>query len=194
MKRSFLIGFSFISFVLVSCGQRQESNSIKSSDDVYNSIQSDDSKDSYSTLIGLEQYTLGKTYSTRYYSIGYPADWQCSENINEMTDVYIGSNKEPFGFTIVRFETDYSLFDANKEGNENLRRAGYKILDEKQIIVDGVKCYRANHEITLQGQRIIQISFTFKKGDMLYNIKFGSIISKSHETIATKIIESFRFK
>lgn len=60
--------------------------------------------------------------------------------------------------------------------------------------VDGVKCYRAVQEISIQGQKVKHISYTFKKGEMLYNIKFGSVTTKAQETLAAEITKSFRFK
>lgn len=137
---------------------------------------------------------LANTYSTRYYSVRYPAGWKCYEHINAMTDVYIGRQAEEFGFTIVRFETDLSLAEAKAEGVSNLKQSGVKILEEKQMTVAGVKCYRIVLEIRAMGQVAKQISYTFKRGDMLYDIKFGTISKTSHEKIAADIIASFRFK
>lgn len=111
-----------------------------------------------------------------------------------MTDVYIGHQAEEFGFTIVRFETDFSLAEAKAEGVSNLKQSGVKILEEKQMTVAGVKCYRIVLEIRAMGQVAKQISYTFKRGDMLYDIKFGTISKASHEKIAADIIASFRFK
>lgn len=37
------------------------------------------------------------------------------------------------------------------------------------MTVDGMKCYRAVQEISSQGQKVKHISYTFKKGDILYN-------------------------
>lgn len=142
----------------------------------------------------VQSISLEKTYSTKYYSIKYPKEWKVVEQINEMTDVYIGSQPDNFGFTIVRFETDVSLSEANNEGNSNVKQAGFKILEDKQITLNGVKCYKATHEITLQGKKIQTISYTFKKGDMFYNIRFGSVVSKSQEPLVTEIMKSFRFK
>lgn len=137
---------------------------------------------------------LANTYSTRYYSVRYPAGWKYYEHINAMTDVYIGHLAEEFGFTIVRFETDLSLAEAKAEGVSNLKQSGVKILEEKQMTVAGVKCYRIVLEIRAMGQVARQISYTFKRGDMLYDIKFGTISKASHEKIAADIIASFRFK
>lgn len=152
-----------------------------------------DKKD-VTTKNDVQTITLEKTYSTRYYSIKYPKEWKAVEHINEMTDVYIGSQSDNFGFTLVRFETDVSLSEANNEGNRNSKQAGFKILEDKQITLNGVKCYRAIHEITIQGQKVQTISYTLKKGDMFYNFRFGTVVSKSQETLATEIMKSFRFK
>lgn len=141
-----------------------------------------------------ETFLLEKTYSTPFYSIKYPKQWQVQEHLDEMTEVYIGYQPDNFGFTIVRFETDYTLSEVNAEGNENVRQAGIRILEEKQMKVDGAKCYRAIQEITIQGQKVKHISYTFKKGDMLYNIKFGSVKTKAQENLASSIIDSFHFK
>jgi hypothetical protein len=111
-----------------------------------------------------------------------------------MTEVHIGYQPDNFGFTIVRFETDYSLSEVNVEGNENVRQAGFRILEEKQMKVDGAKCFRTIQEITIQGKTVKHISYTFKKGDMLYNVKFGSVTTKAQETLASDIIDSFHFK
>lgn len=142
----------------------------------------------------VETPLLEKTYSTQFYSIKYPKQWQVQEHLDEMTEVYVGYQPDNYGFTIVRFETDYSLAEVNAEGNENVRQAGFRILEEKQMKVDGVKCYRAIQEITIQGQKVKHISYTFKKGDMLYNVKFGSVTTKAQETLASDIIDSFHFK
>lgn len=138
--------------------------------------------------------SLEKTYSTRYYSVKYPKGWKITEHLDEMTEAYIGYQPENFGFTIVRFETDYTLSEVNAEGKENVRQAGFRILEEKQMTVDKSKCYRAVQEISIQGQKVKHISYTFKKGDMLYNIKFGSVTTKAQETLAAEIIDSFCFK
>ena len=58
----------------------------------------------------------------------------------------------------------------------------------------GQKCYRAIHEVRVKGQKVKHISYTFKKGDILYNIKFGSVTTKKQDNIANEIIDSFRFK
>lgn len=137
---------------------------------------------------------LSSQYTTNFYSIKYPNGWQVVERFNEMTDVYFGDLTDDFGFTIVRFETDLSLAELNAEGNANLRLGGIKVVEDKLIEVDGVKCYRAVHEIFLPRQTVKHISYTFKKGNMLYNIKFGDVETKNKELLVADIMKSFRFK
>jgi len=138
--------------------------------------------------------SLEKTYSTNFYSVKYPKGWNVIEHLDEMAEVYIGHQPENFGFTIVRFKTDCTLSEVNAEGNENLRQAGFRTLEEKQMTVDRMKCYRAVQEISIQGQKVKHISYTFMKGNILYNIKFGSVTTKKQENIAAEIIDSFHFK
>lgn len=137
---------------------------------------------------------LSLSYSNKYYSIKYPKGWKKIEHLDEMTEVYIGSEAESFGFTILRFETACTLSEINKEGNYNTRHAGFKIIEDKMITLCGQKCYRAIHEVKVQNQKTRHISYTFKKGDMLYNIKFGSVKTKAQEELAGEIIETFNFK
>lgn len=166
-------------------------------DRIYSSMKSKDAREDDVAVVAaedVEKPLLEKTYSVSFYSVKYPKQWHVQENLDEMTEVYIGYQPDNFGFTIVRFETDYTLSEVNEEGNENLRQTGFRILEEKQMKVDGVKCYKAIQEITIQGQKVKHISYTFKKDDMLYNIKFGSVTTKAQETLASEIVGSFRFK
>lgn len=135
-----------------------------------------------------------KSYTTIYYSIKYPKEWKVLENINEMTDAYIGSQQEDFGLTIVRFETDHSLSKVHAETNESIRQAGFRILSDKQITMAGRKCYETLQEGTLQGKRFKHLSYIFKKGDMLYSIKFGNLSNDKRKALADEIIASFRIK
>lgn len=137
---------------------------------------------------------LESSYSNRYYALKYPKGWKIIEHLDAMTDVYIGSESDNFGFTILRFETDYCLSEINAEGNAGIKQAGVKIREDKLITVNGIKCYRAIHEINMQNQKVKHISYTFKKDNMLYNIKFGSVTTKAQEALATEIMKSFYLK
>lgn len=162
---------------------------------IYSSMKPNQVVESEETTIKDSQMRhLERMYTSKYYSISYPKKWKVIEQLDAMTDVYIGSEEINFGFTIVRFETDYSLEEANIEGNKNARQAGIKIIHDKQIIIDGIKGYRAIHELEIYGEKVKHISYTFKKGDILYNVKFGSVTKQIQETLAEDIMMSFRFK
>ena len=155
---------------------------------IYTSLKPFIPKDTENTL-----QKADKSYTTKYYSIKYPKEWRVLENIDKMTDAYIGSKQEDFGFTIIRFETDYSLSKAHIETNENIKQAGFRIISDKQITIAGRKCYETLQDGTLQGKRFKHLSYTFKKGDMLYNIKFGNLSNDKRKALANEIIASFRF-
>lgn len=138
--------------------------------------------------------SLSRTYSTPYYSVKYPQGWQYQENLNEMTDVYIGSEPDNFGFTLVRGNTDYSLVEVMTQGDENLRQAGFRVLESKKTTVSGRPAYRSVHEVSVSGEVVRHISYTFKKGEMLFNVKFGSVTSKAQEVLAAQIMQSFHLK
>lgn len=135
-----------------------------------------------------------KTYSNQYYSIKYPKKWRVLENIDEMTDAYFGSQQEDFGFTLVRFETDYSLSEVHTEANKNIRQVGFSIINDNQITLAGVKCYKTLQEATIQGKEIKHLSYMFKKGEMFYSIKFGNLSNNEQASLADEIINSFCFK
>ena len=136
-----------------------------------------------------------KLYSNSLYSIFYPADWKYKENINEMTDVYIGSESKGIGFTIVRIFTATSLEEANKEAISNAHMNGIAVSDNKLIRINGVNCYRNILNMSVNGIKVKQISYTLKKGDYLYNIKFGNDEKVVNAYLATieSIINSLNF-
>lgn len=137
-----------------------------------------------------------KLYSNSRYSIFYPADWKYSENINEMTDVYIGSEKIGLGFTIVRIFTGYTLEEANNEAISNSRKNGISVSDNKLIKINGNNCYRNILQMTVNGIKVKQVSYTLKKDNYLYNIKFGNDEKIVNANLATieMIINSFNLK
>ena len=69
-----------------------------------------------------------------------------------------------------------------------------KLIKEEQTIVDGLMCYRAIQEIDVNGEKVEHISYSFKKGKMFYNIKFGSVINETQEELAKQIIKTFKVK
>ena len=182
--------------IKVSSDLLDKSDMINMVDHIYASMKQKDEADKATVTTSLKDKapSLVNTYSKSTYSIKYPKQWQVLENLNDMTETYIGYKPENFGFTVVRFKTDETLSQIHADGNESVRQAGFKIIEDKQTKVDGVKCYRQVLIMNIKGQEAINISYTFKKDGMLYDFRFGSVTTKAQEALAAEIIKSFRFK
>ncbi len=137
-----------------------------------------------------------KSYSNSNFSVSYPSSWKVQQNIDEMTDVYIGSPSGRIGFTVLHFQTDYSLTEINKEGKNNLMQTGAEILEGSKITVSGVPCYKQIIEMPYNGQTYKQISYTLKKGNYAYNIKFGNDAKwlLENKSLVEDIVRSFKLK
>ncbi|MBQ8424312.1 MAG: hypothetical protein IJY36_08695 [Coprobacter sp.] len=134
--------------------------------------------------------------NTDYYSIEYPKTWKIIAGINEMTDVYIGSENDKLGFTIVFFDTEYSLFDIYNESKSNMIAAGAKLVLDKKDTINGEPCFVLSFEYQIEHQHIKDISYIFKKNNTMFSIKFGTDkneINTNAELIKT-IINSFQIK
>ena len=144
-----------------------------------------------------DNVNLDKIYSNAYYTIKYSNSWRKIENFDEMTDLYVGADDESMGFTIVRFETNESLSKINKEGNENLKQVGYpdlKFIENKQIKIQGQKCYKTIYEFQYNGEKRRELSYQLKKGNMFYCIRFGNVEALENQKLANDIINSFKLK
>lgn len=136
-----------------------------------------------------------RIYSNKFFSVKYPNHWKYIENIDAMTDVYIGSEKENFGFTVVRFETDETLDEINNEGNESIRNSEFiKLIKEERTTVDGLRCYQTIQKVDVDGNKVKHLSYSFKKGKCFYNVKFGNVINDTQEKQAQEIINTFKVK
>lgn len=180
--------------IQVSSDKIGQSDIIKIIRHIYSSMKQITKKDKTIINESIQRKALESSYSNKYYTIKYPKEWKIIEPLDEMTDVYIGSEVDKFGFTIVRFKTEYTLSEINTEGNESIRQAGFNIKEDKLISLQGQKCYKAILETCMQNQKVKHISYTFKKDDMLYNIKFGNVATRVQEAIAADIMESFYLK
>lgn len=141
--------------------------------------------------------TLDKIYSNAYYSVKYSSQWRKLDNVDAITDLYVGADDESIGFTIVRFETKESLPKINKEGNENLKQVGYpglKFLENKQIKLQGLNSYKTIYEFQYNGGKRRELSYQLKKGNMFYCIRFGNVESIENQKLANDIIKSFKLK
>jgi len=133
-------------------------------------------------------------YTNALFSIKYPLEWKTIENPNAMSDVYIGDKK--VGLMIIHFSSDLSLKEVNSEATNEARKNGIEITNDKLITIAKMKCYKSIHTIVVRGMKAKQVSYTFKKGDYVYNIKFGSEprwINSNGELI-DKIVNTFIIK
>lgn len=134
--------------------------------------------------------------NTNYYSIEYPKEWKVITNVDQMTDAYIGATNDMLGFTIVFFDTDYSLSEINEEANSNMKEIGAKFITNKKITINGQQCYMADYEYEMSGKKMKNISYVFKKDDTMYSVKFGSDPNKmnANKALIEKIINTFHIK
>lgn len=134
--------------------------------------------------------------STNYYSIEYPKEWKVLTNVDQMTDAYIGAANDLLGFTIVFFDTDYSLAEINEESNSNMRELNAKFSTNKKITINGQPCYKSVYEYDMAGKHLKNISYVFKKGETMYSVKFGSDPKEIDNNLGLidKIINTFHIK
>ena len=143
-----------------------------------------------------------KTYSSHLYSIQYPDNWIVTENLNEMTDVHIGSTEENIGLTILHFITEQSLEQIQKSSDNNMVEAGFNVVEKQELKINGAKVlettyFKINADFDIINDDIEKNSITFmsyliKKDGILYNIKFGNCYKEEHEKFARHMITTFR--
>lgn len=137
-----------------------------------------------------------KTWNSQYYSIKYPANWRTLTNFDIMSDVYIGSANGELGFTVLFFDTDLTLSEVVNMGNVDLNNVGMNVVSNKMITINGQPCYKTIIEYWLNDYHVKQISFTFKKGQKIFNVKFGNLYSEvnANTVLIDEIIGSFKMK
>lgn len=113
-------------------------------------------------------------YSNPYFSISYPKDWIIVAQPDEMSDVYIGAPDGSIGFTVVRFDTEYSLEDMVMEAKTNSELYEMPVTKCENIKINGLTCNRMINEYDFQGIRVKTIAYSFKKANTFYSIKFGT--------------------
>ena len=128
-----------------------------------------------------------KTYSNPYFSISYPKDWRVVEHPDAMSDMYAGAQDESLGFTAVRFDTDASLSEIVNEAKSGAQEGGMQVTSSKNITLNSMACNKMVCEFTYQGIPIKTVAYTFKKGNTMYSIKFGT--QKKYVDANTGLIE-----
>lgn len=134
--------------------------------------------------------------STDYYSIEYPKEWVVLTDINEMTEAYIGSENKMLGLTISFFDTNSTLSELSEEQNSNIVELGATKLDDEYITINNELCYKCVYEFELNGNEVMQISYTIKKADTVFNILFGNHKKEvlNNLKLIDKIIKTFKIK
>ena len=136
------------------------------------------------------------TRNTNYYTIDYPKEWSIVTNPDQKIDVYLGDPEGKIGCTILFFDTDYSLYELNEEGNANMKNVGATIVSNKKVSINGQPCYKTIFEYSLGDMDVKQVSYLFKKDDTMFSVKFGNNrkeVDKNMALIET-IISTFKIK
>lgn len=133
---------------------------------------------------------------TKSYTIEYPKEWKVVSNPDQYTDVYLGDYQGKVGCTVLFVDTDYSLDEIIEDGNTNMKNAGARVTSNKKLEINGIPCYKTIFEYSLGNMNVKQISYTFKKGNTMYNVKFGNnkLTIDANIALIDRIISSFKIK
>lgn len=134
---------------------------------------------------------LSAKYQNLYLSIKYPNSWSVTRNVDEITEAYIGT--QDFGFSIVHFESDYTLSDIVQEHNANAKRAGMTIENVSTMTIDGAQSYRIVITFEHDKHTYKQVSYLLKRGDRVFNLRFGDIQTLAQENVIPEIVQSLKF-
>lgn len=162
-------------YIIKLSGQVSRNLSKKIIEHIYNSMEegvpSEITEDkNYTSDKGI----IFKRYTNPYFSISYPEDWEIVTQPDEMSDVYIGAKDGSIGFTVVRFDTQYSLQEIVSEAKSNSEIYGMTITSCDNIKLNGYVCNKMINEYEFQGVSVKIIAFSLKNANTLYSIKFGT--------------------
>lgn len=137
-----------------------------------------------------------KTYSNPHFSISYPKDWKIVNHPDAMSDIYAGAQDESLGFTAVRFDTDASLSEIVSEAKSGAIQGGMKVTKNKNMSINSTPCNMMVCEFDYQGFPIKTVAYTYKKGNTMYSIKFGTQKAEvdANTDLIEKIMSTFRIK
>ena len=132
-----------------------------------------------------DKYNSFVIYSGDGYSIGYPKMWKVVHNPDPISDVYIGDSMGHIGFTVLYFETNQSVTEINKIANKN-----------ELVTLKSLEGYRTIYLFSMGGINQTHISYLLKKGNLIYNIKFGgqSRYIDASVVLIDKIIQTIKIK
>ncbi|MBQ9893461.1 MAG: hypothetical protein IJM35_09950 [Bacteroidales bacterium] len=152
-----------------------------------------ESSNSYNDTMIQNTNSILSTRTTTQYSILYPFNWRVKEKPDSISDVYIGAEGGDIGFTILYFDSGYSIDRVNSDGLKSMRKAGMSVVSNDKVSINGYSGYKTVYDFSFNETDCRQISYTIKNGKTVYNIKFGNnryIIDQNLELIE-KIINSF---
>lgn len=134
-------------------------------------------------------------FENEFYKIEYPAGWKYMTNPDGVSDVYIGKGNEMFGFTIMHFETEYSLNDIVDNEKSTWKQLGISSKYNKSNI-GGEQAFRCVASGNVQGIQMKNVSYSFKHKGIFYNIKFGNDpkLMDENSNVIEEIVKSFQFK
>ena len=145
---------------------------------------------------GTKQSPSYFTRDKETYSVEYPSQWRILEKPDALSDVYIGDASGDIGFTVLYFDTVLSLDVINREAVAGMKKAGIKPVSNEKIEINGTPFYKTVYEFPLGAISCKQISYTAKKGNKAFNIKFGNnkTVMEQNGELIEKIINSFIIK
>ena len=135
-------------------------------------------------------------YKNNLYSVGYPLDWSYLERPDGISDVYIGSNTEMLGFTILHVDNvEMTLKQIVDQSNADGSAYGLKVIECTPTKVCGLNAYKTVIVGELMGRKIKNVSYSFLTTQgTFYNIKFGNdtqLIDKN-SLLISRILNSFK--
>lgn len=122
--------------------------------------------------------------------------WKVVHNPDPISDVYIGDSMGHIGFTVLYFETNQSVTEINKIANRNAIQTGMEVCENELVTLKGLEGYRTIYLFSMGGINQTHISYLLKKGNLIYNIKFGgqSRYIDASVVLIDKIIQTIKIK
>ena len=130
------------------------------------------------------------------YSVEYPSQWCVLEKPDALSDVYIGDTKGDIGFTVLYSDTDFNLDKINREAVSGMKKAGINPVSNEKIEINGMLFYKTVYEFPFGAIECKQISYTTKKGNTAFNLKFGNnkTVMEQNGELIERIVNSFKIK
>lgn len=137
----------------------------------------------------VQQYNNGLvTFSTKTFSIKYPADWELTEG--DLGVIRIKSKTEDIGFSIVQFDPKLSFATIQQTRDPIKKDEGYEVGEKQTIIIDDTELYETIYVKTNNGQSQAIMSYLFNKNGIVYNIEFNNCYTSDSKHKVLDIIKT----